>query len=150
MRSDDLQKVEHWSALTIKSQKVLLVDQNDRDLHYYRLILESQGYDVVSCPSFEAGAQRLESESFDFIMIDQGTSAFEGKKLVERALQLNPPRAVLVTAAYADESCHLDAMQIGAVAYMQKPLAPSVFLPLVRAHVRRDGTRLPEAGSSDT
>ena len=147
MRSDDARRSEERNPSGIFDQKVLLVDENFHDLHYYRLLLESQGYEVTTCLSFDAGAQCLELESFHFVIIDQGTSAFEGKRLVERALQLNPKRAVLVTAAYLDENCHFEAMQIGAVAYMGKPLRPSVFLPLVRTHVSRGGTSLLERGA---
>src|SRR5690348_16494488 len=87
-------------------QKVLLVDENNRDLKYYRLILESHDFEVSVCTSFDAGVERLQNEAFDFLMVDQGSCAFEGRVVVNRALQLNHYLPVLVVTTRFDMRCY--------------------------------------------
>jgi len=125
----------------VARQKVLLVDENGRDLKYYRLILESHDFDVSVCKSFEAGVECLETENFDFVMVDQGTSEFEGRMVVDRALQLNRYLPVLVVTALLDIRCYVEAIQMGALDYLEKPLAPSFLLRLVLGQVGRSRPR---------
>jgi DNA-binding response OmpR family regulator len=119
-----------------RSGKVLLVDEDSRDLNFFRLILEGQGFEVFACASFAAGVQCLEAESFDFVLVSQGSQAFEGRRVLERAIELNRQRAVLVVTRCIDMRCYLEAMQMGAVDYLEKPLSPGDLLRLVRAHLQ--------------
>jgi len=121
--------------------KVLLVDEDAGDLKLYRLTLEGQGFEVVTCTSFEAGAHCLEQEEFDFVLVGQGTVAFEGRKVLDRAMQANRYRPVLVVTRCTDMQCYLEAMQLGAVDYLEKPLPPVDLLRFVKSHVYHDRAR---------
>lgn len=118
--------------------RILLVDENSRDLKYYRMVLESEGFEVTVCTSIEAGVQCLQQGAFDFVMVDQGTPAFEGRKVVDRAMEMNRFRPVLVVTACVDMRCYVEAIQMGALDYLEKPLAPSFLLRLVQSHVRQN------------
>ena len=83
---------------SIRSKKVLLVDEEAGDLRILRLILEGQGFEVFTCISFEAGILCLEAEPFDFVVVSQGSHAFEGRTVLGRAMQLDRRRPVLVLA----------------------------------------------------
>lgn len=124
-----------------QSGKVLLVDEDTRDLNFFRLILEGQGYIVLTCASFAAALQCLDVEPFDFVLVSQGSQAFEGRSVVDRAMQLNRQRAVLVVTRCIDMNCYLEAMQMGAVDYLEKPLAPSDLLRFVRGHIQMEKLR---------
>ena len=69
----------------IRSKKILLVDEEAGDLRILRLILEGQGFEVFTCASFEAGILCLEAEPFDFVVVSQGSHAFEGRTEIARA-----------------------------------------------------------------
>ena len=114
--------------------KVLLVDEEEGDLRMIRLILEGQELDVFTCKSYAAGIQCLERETFDFVVVSQGTQAFEGRAVVDRALQLNRHRPVLVVTRCMTMNCYLEAMQMGAIDYVEKPVPPLDFLRFVQAH----------------
>jgi DNA-binding NtrC family response regulator len=111
--------------------KILLVDEDAGDLKFYRSVLEGQGFEVSSCTSYEAGVQCLEQETFDFVLVSQGSPAFEGRTVLERALQVDRRRAVLVVARCVHMPCYLEAMQIGAVDYLEKPVPPLALLRFV-------------------
>jgi DNA-binding NtrC family response regulator len=114
----------------------LLVDEDHNDLNYYRELLEEQGYKVCIADSYEGAARCLEGKSFDFILVGQGTSAFEGRCVVERALSLDQRRPVVVLSRCLDIDCYLEAMQLGAVDYLEKPVSPAEMARVVRTHLR--------------
>jgi len=115
--------------------KILLVDEDAGELKMYRLTLEGQGFEVVTCTSFEAGARCLEKDEFDFVLVGQGSVAFEGRTVVDRAMQANRYRPVLVVTRCTDMHCYLEAMQMGAVDYLEKPLPPTDLVRFVKSHV---------------
>jgi DNA-binding NtrC family response regulator len=132
MTSDAFRPSNFTSGIT----KVLLVDEDAGDLRILRLILEGQGLEVRTCTSYEAGIKHLEEEAFDFVVVSQGTQAFEGRQVLDRAQQLDRQRPVLVVTRSIDMACYLEAMQMGAIDYMEKPVPPADLLRFVRAHVQ--------------
>lgn len=132
--------------LATQSAKVLLIDEDPSDLKVHRLILEGQGMEVFTCTTYEAGIRFLETGSFDFVVVSQGSHAFEGRRVLDRAQQLDRRRPVLVVTRSINMSCYLEAMQLGAVDYLEKPVPPADLIRFVRAHVEYD--RLNKHGSA--
>ena len=128
-------------------KKILVVDEEAGDLRILRLTLEGQGYRVSTCATYESGVQTLEKEPFDFVVVSQGTHAFEGRKIVERAAELDRSQPVLVLTRCMDMSCYLEAMQLGAVDYLEKPVPPAELLRFVRAHTEYNRLRGREAAA---
>jgi DNA-binding response OmpR family regulator len=122
--------------------RILLVDEEARDLKLYRLVLEGQGFEVRACSSYESGVRSLNAEPFDFVLVSQGSLAFEGRVVLDRAVELDRHRAVLVVTRCIEMGCYLEAMQMGAVDYLEKPLAPKELLRLVQAHVQHQRFRM--------
>lgn len=125
--------------------KVLLVDEDASDLRGLRLILEGQGFEVFTCTTYEAGIQLLEKGPFDFVVVSQGTQAFEGRRVLDCAMQLDRHRPVLVVTRCMDMPCYLEAMQMGAIDYLEKPVPPADLLRFVRAHVHYDRLKMQES-----
>ena len=117
------------------SKKVLVVDEEAGDLRTLRLTLEGQGFEVFTSASYQGGVQCLEAEYFDFVLVSQGTQAFEGRAVLDRAMQLDRHRPVLVLTRCIDMPCYLEAMQMGALDYLEKPVSPLDLLRFVRAHI---------------
>jgi DNA-binding response OmpR family regulator len=127
---------------TTRITKVLLIDEDAGDLRTLRLILEGQGFEVFTCTTYEAGVQYLETVPFDFVVVSQGTRAFEGRRVLDRAQQLDRRRPVLVVTRCIDMPCYLEAMQMGAIDYLEKPVPPADLLRFVRAHVQYDRLKM--------
>jgi len=114
------------------SRKVLLVDENAEDLHVYTEVLRRQGCDVRACDSFREGQGCLEAGSFDLVIVSQGSHAFEGRPLLEQAIETDREVPVVVVATSVDIQAYLDAMQLGARDYIEKPLSASQLVDMVR------------------
>jgi len=104
--------------------KILLVDEDSSDLQLYTWALEQQGHFVDGCATYHEGAERLERGPYDLIILSQRGRAFEGHFLLERAIELDRHRPVLVMTRSVDMRSYLDAMYRGAHDYLEKPPAP--------------------------
>jgi DNA-binding NtrC family response regulator len=122
--------------------KLFLIDEEAGDLRTLRLALEGPGFQVLTCPTYEAGIQCMETEPVDFVVVSQGTQAFEGRGVLNRAMELDHHRPVLVVTRCLDMACYLEAMQMGAIDYLEKPIPPADLLRLVRAHLQQDRLRI--------
>jgi DNA-binding NtrC family response regulator len=105
----------------MKTATILLVLDEPRDLQIYGTALRSLGYHVVLCGSPLAAINLIETESVDFVIVSQGTPAFEGRGVLERILQLHPKLPILVVARALDVHCYFEALELGAVDYLERP-----------------------------
>jgi len=128
-------KIQRRTEFKTQSTKVLLVDEEVGDVRFLRLILEGQGFEVSTCTNYEAAVRCLETVPFDFVLVSQGSQAFEGRAVLDRAMQLDRHRPVMVVTRCMDMQCYLEAMQMGAIDYLEKPVRPSELLRFVQTHL---------------
>lgn len=112
------------------------MDEDCGDLQLYCTVLRQEGYEVQACRSYAEGTRCLESGTFDFVVVCQGSRAFEGRSLLEQVMTIDRHTPVLVLTRAVDMNCYLEAMQLGAVDYLEKPLPPEVILRIVETHLR--------------
>jgi DNA-binding NtrC family response regulator len=117
-------------------RRLLVVDEDLDDLLYYTADFEHQGYQVLSTPSYTDGAACVEREDFDLIVVSQGSPSFEGRLVLARAIERNRWAPVLVLTRAIQMPCYIEAMQSGALDYLEKPLPPSKIGALVRKYLR--------------
>ena len=107
--------------------RVLLVDDDANDLEHHSAVLRSQGQNVFPSSSYEEGERLAERGDFDLVVVNQGGTNFRGRTVVERATQPGRQLPVVVLADVADIDLYLEAMQMGALDYLQKPVASGDF-----------------------
>ena len=129
-------------------KKVLLVDESPRDLQYYAAILQGQGHEVRIAASYAEGRLALEKEHFDFVIVSQGSREFEGRGLVQHAIEIERRLPVLVLTDCLDMGCYLEAMQLGAADYLEKPVLPAEIARLIETHVRPFNVAARAAGAA--
>ena len=112
----------------------LVVDQDRKDLQTYAGVLHRMGFNVSSFTNYQEASNCLERETPDFILVNQGGAAFEARSLVECVLARNRRIPVVVLAQFLHMACYLEAMQLGAADYVEKPLGPSQVERLVTTH----------------
>ena len=118
--------------------KVLLVCDDLRGFPSYGGILSALGYDVVMCSSYEEGARRVEMEDFDFAIVGQGSASFEGRCVLDRAAEMHRNIPIVVVARCLDIHCYLEAMDLGAVDYLDRPEPDDLGWVLETQLLRRD------------
>ena len=122
--------------------RVLLVNKDPQDLSHYRAILQELGCKVRAISSFAEGVQCIGDEPFDLIILDQGSGGFEGQEVLAQAMEVDVELRVLVLARSYDRGCYLQAMQSGALDYLEGPLGAAEIIALLETFIpRRDGVR---------
>jgi DNA-binding NtrC family response regulator len=117
-------------------RKVLLVGEDVRDLQYYASIVQGLGHEVSIVPSYVEGWVALEKDHFDFVILSQGSREFEGRVVLQHAIEIERHLPVLVLTDCLDMGCYLEAMQLGAADYLEKPVLPSELVRLMETHLR--------------
>ncbi len=120
---------------------MLLVDDDLHDLNYYCGVLRARGCEVVACASHNEALRYLEVGSFEFVVVSQGSCAFEGRCVLERAIEIDRYTPVLVLTRCLSMNCYLDAMQLGAVDYLEKPVPPERIAWVLETHLRRSSAQ---------
>ena len=133
-RSEEGRNADQFLGLMRK--RLLVVDEDLEDLLHYSAVLRRQGYEVCSVPSFQDGAAWVDREDFDLILVSQGSSNFEGRSVLARAIERDRHAPVVVLSRSIDMPCYIEAIQSGALDYIEKPLVPSEIGLLVRNHLR--------------
>lgn len=105
----------------MKTSRVLVVSEDEGDLLSYGATLKALGHSVQMCSSYQAGARRIEEGEFDAVVLCQGTRAFEGRRVLEHNAELPHHTPILVVARCLDVHCYLEAMELGAVDYLERP-----------------------------
>lgn len=130
------------TSLEEKGLKLLLVDEDADDLGYYSAMLRYLGYEVRSLSSYAKAAESLERERFDLVIIDQGTSDFEGRSALTRAVEIDHRVPILMLAREVNADCCLEALDSGAYEYVQKPLTATEVRELVSDYVRSSSEKV--------
>jgi DNA-binding NtrC family response regulator len=120
----------------MKHATVLLVFEELQELESYGSILCTLGYNIRMCNSAAEGIKALETENFSLAIVGQGTPAFEGRQVLERSLQLDHNVPVLIIARALNVHCYLDAMDLGAIDYLERP-EPEDMAWVVNAQIHR-------------
>jgi FixJ family two-component response regulator len=112
-------------------QTVLVVDEDFNDACQYCALLRDKGYEVQCRGSYDEGEACLKDRQVGFVIVSQGSRAFEGRRIVKHAVRKNGKPPVLVLARDADMSCYIEAMSLGASDYLQKPVSAQEILEQV-------------------
>ncbi|MFZ0961571.1 MAG: hypothetical protein WAO35_11760 [Terriglobia bacterium] len=105
----------------MRNATVLLVFEELQDLDNYGSVLCTLGCTCRLCSSVAEGIKALATENFSLVIVSQGSPAFEGRQVLERSLQLHPRVPVLIIARALNVHCYLDAMDLGAIDYLERP-----------------------------
>jgi len=166
LRKPSKQKSDRWvrcgRAIHSRSTQAAIRSWAGRiDWKYFTTLLGRRGYAVrafTNCPGAEGC---LEHEQFDFVVVSQGSPAFEARPLVGLIWARNRHTSVAVLTRCLEMNCYLEALQLGAADYLKKPPAPAEFEHLITtpcrprpgeisAHPHREAIRPAESGCGES
>lgn len=136
MRKELLKRENRKAPSEEQRLRLLLVDEDVKDLEYYAEILRYLGYEVRPVNSYARAAAALGHERFDLVILDQGGSGFEGRPVLVRAVEVDRHVPVLVLTRAVDADCCIEALDTGAYEYVQKPLTTAEVRELVSDYLR--------------
>lgn len=115
--------------------RVLIIDDEAAIRESLEILLDLEGFIIVSAPDGDKGLQLLEESVFDLVLLDlalPGQSGFEVLQVI-RARHANLP--VVMITAYGTVQNVVEAMHYGANNFIQKPWDNEKLLADIRAAI---------------
>ena len=128
------------SAAVSKSCRLLIADDQPQILEALELLLEPEGFELMTARSPTLVLEVLASEQVDGVLIDLNysrdtTSGREGLDLVAAIQQHDSQLPIIVMTAWANIDLAVEAMRRGARDFIQKPWDNARLLTVVRTQL---------------
>ena len=117
--------------------KLLVVDNDAEHCGLLRGLLEESGYLVEFEPDGDRGAGRIETGSYDLLILD--TAPPDGLEALRRVRERSQI-PILILSAKADRVDRVGGLRSGADDYLAKPCYPDELLARIQALLRRSAT----------
>ena len=100
---------------------ILVVDDESEIREGLELLLSSEGYQVATAASGEAGLAKLEEQPYDLVLLDVSLPDRNGLELLRDIRQRDPLLAVVLITAYGSIDMARQAFKGGALDFITKP-----------------------------
>ena len=104
------------------NRTILVVDDEVRYRELYARVLRDAGFAVLEAADAQAALKLLASDAPDMVVSDVRMPGASGLDLLRRARADQPGLPFLLVTAYADVREAVDALKLGAVDYLAKPV----------------------------
>jgi two-component system KDP operon response regulator KdpE len=126
------------------SARVLVVDDEPQILRFLRASLGASGFEVVEAETGAEALKRAAADAPEIIVLDLGLPDMDGKDVI-RSLREWSEIPIIVLSARAREAEKIEALDLGADDYVNKPFGIGELLARLRAALRH---RLRQQGTT--
>ncbi|HEY4718639.1 MAG TPA: response regulator transcription factor [Anaerolineales bacterium] len=120
----------------LANKRILVVDDEERIVHFIRLNLEQDGFQVVDAFTGKQAMDKLRQALPDLILLDVMLPDLDGFEVL-RLIRENHDVPVIMLTAKTEEDDRVRGLELGADDYVTKPFSPRELVSRVRAVLRR-------------
>ena len=121
--------------MTAAKPRVLIVDDEPQILRFLRPSLSAAGYDVIEARDGAEALKRAAAEAPDVIVLDLGLPDRDGKDVI-RSIREWSKVPIVILSARDREAEKIEALDLGADDYVNKPVGVGELLARLRAALR--------------
>lgn len=114
------------------NKPILIVDDEAIVRESIRDWLKDAGYEVDMAESGEEALTMMETRDFSIVVLDVRLPGKTGIQILRELKTLKPQIKSIVITAYPSAELAVEAMKLGAVDYLIKPVAPDQLETLIR------------------
>ena len=111
-----------------KSQIICVVDDEPAIRETLKNVLSDEGYPVMSCEDSECFYQELEQQTPALVLLDIWLPGTDGMAVLSRLRETHPDLPVIMMSGHAGIDAAVNAIKLGAVDFMEKPLQLEILL----------------------
>ena len=119
------------------SAKILIVDDETNVRLNYRVTLETEGYQIFEAVSGAFALEELVAQRFDLAILDMRMPGMDGLELLAKMREVGISVPAMIVTAYSDVPHAVQAMKLGAIDFLQKPLRPEDLRRIVSEILKR-------------
>ena len=120
------------------SEKILVVDDDEKICQILSLYLRSKGYEVFTCQSGSKAITSFEEFSPDLVLLDVMLPGMDGWEILKRIRKISNAPVIMLTAK-GDTTDRVQGLDCGADDYVVKPFDSKELIARIRAVMRRSG-----------
>ena len=110
------------------SQIICIVDDEPAIRETLENVLSDEGYPVMSCEDSECFYQELEQQTPALVLLDIWLPGTDGMAVLSRLRETHPDLPVIMMSGHAGIDAAVNAIKLGAVDFMEKPLQLEILL----------------------
>src|SRR5262245_53275545 len=115
--------------------RALVIDDESAILRFLKPALEANNYDMANAGTIAEGLKRIAAEAPDIVLLDLGLPDGDGKDVIRRAREWSD-LPIIVLSARDREAEKIEALDLGAADYVNKPFNIGELLARMRAALR--------------
>jgi two-component system, OmpR family, KDP operon response regulator KdpE len=115
--------------------RALVIDDEAAILRFLKPALEANNYDMASAGTIADGLKRIAAEAPDIVLLDLGLPDGDGKDIIRRAREWSD-LPIIVLSAREREAEKIEALDLGADDYVNKPFNVGELLARMRTALR--------------
>ena len=120
--------------LTNKKLRILIVDDEPSVGDALKLVLDSNGYEVVLVTKGLDGIDHARRQRFEFSVVDLFLTDISGFQVITDLRSLQPQIPIVLITAHGSPQVFAEAKKLGAIGALAKPFPPAELLKLIDTH----------------
>jgi len=129
-----------------RDQRILVVDDSEAVRSFIAGLLRCEGYAVSEACDGEEALRRVREEPFDVVVTDFQMPGLNGLEMMAQMREQDDQTPVIIVSGLETDLSRL-AVELGAYAWMSKPLSSHMLLDIVRSAVTAGQARALPVGS---
>jgi len=118
-------------------KRVLVVDDNEANIHLVRFILEKSGYEVIEARNGIKGVEAAVSEKPDLVLLDIQLPDIDGLEVARRirASEADGKTPIIALTSYAMTGDRERILTAGCNGYLAKPINVKTFMTEIERYL---------------
>jgi len=118
-------------------KRVLVVDDNEANIHLVRFILEKNGYEVIEARNGIKGVEAAVSEKPDLVLLDIQLPDIDGLEVARRirASEADGKTPIIALTSYAMTGDRERILTAGCNGYLAKPINVKTFMTEIERYL---------------
>ncbi|RMI14653.1 MAG: sigma-54-dependent Fis family transcriptional regulator [Calditrichaeota bacterium] len=117
----------------MENYRILVVDDDDNLRMGIATMLEDEGFLVEEAENGREGIEKLDQSIFDLIITDYKMNEMDGMRFLKQLKKEYPSMKVIMITGYGSIEHAVEAMKLGAINYLPKPIKPKKLIHLVKS-----------------
>jgi CheY-like chemotaxis protein len=118
-------------------KKILVVEDNEKNMYLISFILKKKGYEVIEATTGEQGVELAIRDKPDLILMDIQLTDMDGLEATKRirGSEADHEIPIIALTSHAMVGDRERALAAGCTGYIEKPIDPETFMAEIEKHL---------------